>query len=118
MKKRLISLSLAAMMILGSISAVNAETKIPAFPGAEGGGMYATGGRGCEVYVVTTLEDYDPSVDQPVKGSLRDALSSDNRTIVFNVSGVIELKAPLRFHGKNVTVAGQSAPGNGVTVYG
>ena len=118
MKKRLISLSLAAMMILGSISAVNAETKIPAFPGAEGGGMYATGGRGCEVYVVTTLEDYDPSVDQPIKGSLRDALGSDNRTIVFNVSGVIELKAPLRFHGKNVTVAGQSAPGNGVTVYG
>ena len=118
MKKRIISLSLAAMMILGSITAVNAETKIPAFPGAEGGGMYASGGRGGEVYVVTTLEDYNPEVDQPIEGSLRDALSKDNRTVVFHVSGVIELKAPMRFHGKNVTVAGQSAPGNGITLYG
>ena len=46
MKKRIISTILAAMLIMGSINAVNAQTRIPAFPGAEGGGMFASGGRG------------------------------------------------------------------------
>ncbi len=118
MKKRIISTILAAMLIMGSINAVNAQTRIPAFPGAEGGGMFASGGRGGEVYVVTTLEDYDPEKDMPIEGSFRDAVSKDNRIVVFNVSGVIDLKGPMRIHGKNITIAGQSAPGNGITLYG
>ena len=118
MKKRIIGAIMAAVMTFGSICIVNAENKIPAFPGAEGGGMFASGGRGGEVYVVTTLEDYDPTKDLPIEGSFRDAVSKDNRTVVFNVSGVIDLKGPMRMHGKNITIAGQSAPGDGITLYG
>ncbi|MBQ8941925.1 MAG: hypothetical protein IJ062_08805 [Firmicutes bacterium] len=118
MKKRIISSLLAAMFIMGNFTAVNAESKILAFPGAEGGGMFASGGRGGEVYVVTTLADYDPETEMPIEGTFRDAVSKDNRIVVFNVSGVIDLKAPMRIHGKNITIAGQSAPGNGITLYG
>ncbi|MBQ9519811.1 MAG: hypothetical protein IJR59_07955, partial [Firmicutes bacterium] len=118
MKKRIISAMLAAMLAMGSVNIVSAYTNLPAFPGAEGGGMYATGGRGGEVYVVTTLEDYDPEKDLPIEGSFRDAVSKDNRIVVFNVAGVIDLKGPMRIHGKNITIAGQSAPGNGITLYG
>lgn len=117
-RKHIIPMMLAAMLSLGNITAVSADNIIPAFPGAEGGGMYASGGRGGEVYVVTTLADYDPQTELPIEGSFRDAVSKDNRTVVFNVSGVIELKAPMRIHGKNLTIAGQSAPGNGITLYG
>lgn len=93
--------------------------KTIAFPGAEGGGRFATGGRGQEVYIVTTLEDYIPGVEAAIQGSLRDALSKDNRTIVFNVSGNVHLKARLDFSKrKNVTIAGQTAPGDGITVTG
>lgn len=95
------------------------EQGLIAFPGAEGGGRLASGGRGQEVYIVTTLEDYVPKVDTPIPGSLRDALSQDNRTIVFNISGTIQLKARLDFSKrKNITIAGQTAPGEGITVAG
>lgn len=120
--KRKIARLLTGIMILSSVfSTVNvaAEDKVIAFPGAEGGGMYATGGRGCPVYIVDTLEDYDPATEEPIKGSLRDAVSADNRMIVFNVSGVIELKDALTItRRKNLTIAGQTAPGDGITVYG
>src|SRR5699024_3192716 len=89
--------------------------KIPAFPGAEGGGKFTTGGRGHEVYTVTTLEDYGPGED-PIEGSLRHALSEDNRNIVFDVSGTIYLKQDLDAGLKNVTIAGQTAPGDGITL--
>ncbi|MFA9558995.1 Ig-like domain-containing protein [Evansella sp. AB-rgal1] len=89
--------------------------KIPAFPGAEGGGKFTSGGRGHDVYTVTTLEDYGPG-EAPIEGSLRHALSGDNRTIVFAVSGNIFLKDELRARVKNVTIAGQTAPGDGITV--
>lgn len=94
---------------------------ILAFPGAEGGGAYASGGRGGDVYIVTTLKDYGEK-DQPIEGSLRYGVAStpkEGRTIVFHVSGTIELQSTLRFKDiKNLTIAGQTAPGNGITIAG
>jgi hypothetical protein len=81
---------------------------IPAFPGAEGGGKYATGGRGQDVIYVTNLNDTGP-------GSFRDAVSQSNRTILFKVSGTIELQSLLFVTASNLTIAGQSAPGDGIT---
>ncbi len=82
-----------------------AEEKIPAFPGAEGGGKYATGGRGGKIYHVTNLNDSGP-------GSFRDAVSGSNRIVVFDVGGTIELKSDVVVKG-NITIAGQTAPGGG-----
>lgn len=84
--------------------------EVQAFPGAKGYGCMAVGGRFGEVYQVTTLADSG-------EGSLRDAVSKPNRIIIFKVSGIIELKSPLLFS-KNLTIAAQTAPGDGVVVYG
>ncbi len=84
-----------------------------AFPGAEGFGRYATGGRGGEVFWVTTLEDGDQ------KGTLRYAVSQKGpRTILFNVAGTIFLKKDLRITQDDVTIAGESAPGKGICIAG
>lgn len=86
---------------------------LPAFPGAEGGGMYATGGRGGRVLYVTSLED-DGS-----KGTLRWAVTrSYPRTVLFKVSGVIRLEKRLNITGGDLTIAGQSAPGDGICIAG
>ena len=81
-----------------------------AFPGAEGFGRFATGGRGGKVYHVTNLNDTG-------SGSFRDAVSSPNRIVVFDVAGVIRLKSRVSVS-KNIYIAGQTAPGEGITLYG
>ena len=75
-----------------------------AFPGAEGMGRFATGGRFGEVYKVTNLADSGA-------GSLRDAVSQPNRIVVFDVGGVINVESRVVVS-KNVYIAGQTAPGD------
>ena len=86
-----------------------------AFPGAEGYGRYAIGGRGGSVYHVTTLDDNGDD-NNPIEGSFRYGIKkvSGPRTIVFDVAGVISLKSRLTCADKYVTIAGQTAPGNGI----
>jgi autotransporter-associated beta strand protein len=87
------------------------HAQLPAFPGAEGFGKFATGGRGGSVYFVTTTNDSGP-------GSFRDAVSVANRTVIFRVGGVIDYQSPRYAPKANITIAGQTAPGDGVTIYG
>jgi pectate lyase len=83
---------------------------LPAFPGAEGFGALATGGRGGAVYHVTNLNDDGP-------GSFRDAVSQPNRMVVFDLGGVIKITKEIEVS-SNITIAGQTAPGDGICIYG
>lgn len=115
------------------------EDSIPAFPGAEGFGANTPGGRSGQVFLITTLEDYHPGQGprdailrietgdtilpaqaaierQPaIPGSLREAIEADGaRTVIFQIGGTIELKAPLEIRNPYLTIAGQTASGGGI----
>jgi hypothetical protein len=92
------------------------RTRTLAFPTAEGYGRFARGGRGGRVIEVTNLEDYDAGKGETViPGSLRAAIEAEGpRTVVFRVSGIIHLKQPCAVHNPYCTVAGQTAPGDGI----
>ena len=89
-----------------------AVARVASFPGAEGAGARTPGGRGGAVCNVTTLNDRGP-------GSLREAVEAAGpRTVVFRVAGVITLEGPLEIDHPYITIAGQTAPGDGVCVRG
>ena len=88
------------------------QAKVPAFPGAEGGGKFSFGGRGGKVFVVTNLADSGP-------GTFREACESAGpRIVVFNVAGIIHLEKPIYIEAPYITIDGHTAPGDGVCVAG
>lgn len=95
----------------GDRAATSAEApRQLAFPGAEGEGRHALGGRGGRVFTVRHLDDAGP-------GSLREAIDAEGpRTVVFAVSGTIALSKPLNVRHGRLTIAGQTAPGDGITL--
>ncbi|RAQ52760.1 pectate lyase C [Aspergillus flavus] len=96
--------------LISCLSLLHFTSALVAFPGAEGFGANAVGGRQGEVYVVSNLNDSG-------EGSLRDAVSQPGRIVVFTVGGVIEITDRIVVS-KQVTILGQTAPGDGITVYG
>lgn len=88
------------------------QAEIPAFPGAMGGGAFSNGGRGGKVIIVNSLDDDGP-------GTLREACETGGaRIVVFNTSGIIRLKTPIYVRAPYITIAGQTAPGDGICVAG
>lgn len=98
------------LLLIITIANCYADNALLAFPDAKGWGRFAEGGRRGKVYHVTNLNDSG-------SGSLRDAVSSPNRIVIFDVAGVIRINSRIVFS-KNLYVAGQTAPGEGITVYG
>lgn len=116
----LLPFSAALPLSFSAAFAAAPPASIPAFPGAEGAGMFASGGRGGEVFHVTNLNASGP-------GSFSDAVSRPNRVVVFDVSGIIDLTTgkgdkakggALVLSQPNLTIAGQSAPGEGICLKG
>src|SRR5256885_10648549 len=94
--------------VLFTSPAVSKPKAVPAFPGAEGFGANTPGGRGGKVMLVTNLNDSGP-------GSLRAACDAEGpRLIVFRVAGIIDLKREIKINNPYLTLAGQTAPGDGI----
>ena len=104
----LIAITSSVILCTALVAAPTAQAQLRAFPGAEGFGANATGGRGGSVYIVTNLADSGP-------GSFRDAVSQPNRYVVFAVGGIINIDARVVVS-PNITIAGQTAPGDGITI--
>jgi len=86
------------------------QAKVPAFPGAEGGGKFSFGGRGGKVFVVTNLADHGP-------GTLREACEAAGpRIVLFNVAGIIHLEMPVFIEAPYLTIDGHTAPGDGICI--
>lgn len=120
MKKTLLSLLVLTLMACNTPvdpkPNPEPEGEALAFPEAEGGGKYSTGGRKGTIYYVTSLED---DVNEPKSGTLRYALNQNvARIILFKVSGRIDLKGELKIRYGNVTIAGQTSPGMGICISG
>ncbi|TWT86486.1 hypothetical protein Mal64_33110 [Pseudobythopirellula maris] len=119
-KAALAALLAAALMAMAPLIAAAERSQPAAFPGALGQGALSLGGRGGDVYHVTTLDDYAPHKgEKKIEGSLRHAIRSAEapRTIVFDVAGPIALREPIAVRKNRITIAGQTSPG-GVTLWG
>ncbi len=104
--------SLLGLFLASGLAAATPRPQVPAFPGAEGAGAITPGGRGGRVLFVTNLQDRGP-------GSFRDAVEAAGpRIVVFEVSGRIELQSPVVIRHPFLTIAGQTAPGDGICISG
>lgn len=116
--KRFLVCVIVLLMSVSAVMCAEAESSLLAFPGAEGGGKYSLGARGIlesggqvNVYHVTNLNSSG-------SGSFADAVSQPGRIIVFDISGTIELSRTLTINSSNLTILGQTAPGDGITISG
>lgn len=111
---------LPLLTMLALAFTLSAQQNTPSFPTAEGYGMYAKGGRGGKVAIVTNTADY-LTTETPIEGSLRWAFAQypdQPLTVVFQTAGTIVLKDELRVKRNFLTVAGQTAPGDGIFIRG
>jgi len=106
------TLGFAMTLNARELTGVLDKTAIPAFPGAEGAGAFTPGGRGGRIFEVTHLNDNGP-------GSLREAVEAEGpRIVIFRVSGIITLEKLLTISNPYLTIAGQTAPGDGICIRG
>lgn len=116
-KQKIVFMKKITFIIIGILLFQFIKAQIPAFPGAEGGGKYVTGGRGGTVYYVNSLEDTIAGNKKTREGTLRWCLKrpDESKIILFKVAGIIRLKSVLNIP-SNTTIAGQSAPGDGICI--